>query len=82
MLFQRKRVWMNESENFARWRRFAAVTRIEWVDHLFRSGDAEEILWAPMAAFRKNFVVSESVMKMVFALALLRQTAIGSSALA
>ena len=33
VLFHRSRVWMKESVIFSRCRMFAAVTRMEWVDH-------------------------------------------------
>ena len=65
-LFQRRRCMMNESEKFCLWSRFAAVTRMECVDHRLKSGSEVPMFRTAEAASLRCFAVRESVMKALF----------------
>ena len=65
-LFQRRRCMMNESEKFCRWSKFAAVTRMECVDHRLRSVSDTAMFRTAEAARLRCFAVRESVMKALF----------------
>ena len=62
LLLQRSLFWMKELENLAQWRRFAAVTRMECVDHAAMLGCLGGSLWASWAACRRKVVVAADVM--------------------
>jgi hypothetical protein len=56
---------MYESENLARWRRFAAVTRIECVLHLLSSGSVDFKPKTMRALRRRKLLVARFVMSFV-----------------
>lgn len=63
-LFQRNLFWMKESENFSLCNRFAAVTRMEWVDH-FSISFSSEMPMVVFAAVRSRCCTFVSVMNLV-----------------
>ncbi len=59
--YMRKVLLLQPSENFAWWSKFAAVTRMECVDHTIRLGCFGGSLWATCAIVRKKVAASDTV---------------------
>ena len=78
MLFHLRRVWMKESAIFSLCNMFAAVTRIECVDHSWSCLFFGFILRTSEAADRRSFATNLSVMNRLSPLVFLK-TPIGSS---